>query len=91
MKQFAFLLLGIFAISNLAAQRDTTALNTFRAEISAERAEIKAAQNRIDSLRKKIEELPGWRFGGVGILGINFKGSRWWFANEVRTSQSTGI
>jgi hypothetical protein len=45
------------------------------------------------AVQAKIDALPGWQYGGVGILGLNFTGTTDWLTNAVpnSTSQSPSI
>lgn len=61
-------------------------------ELKDLRKEKKAAKNKlnkqIDSLTKVIQSYPGWEVGLSGVIGIDFTGSRNWFANAIENNDS---
>ena len=93
MKKLFLLCVCAFMAFATQAQTDTAKL----AELKAKKAEAKAAADAaaavVDGLQAEIDALPGWRTGGIGIFGMDWKGSNHWYSNAIpnSTSNSVGI
>lgn len=79
-----FLQNGIFAQdlmtkAELVAKRDAAA------------AELAKYQAEVDALNGKIEKIPGWRKGLVGVVGADFNGNNNWFALATPNAKSNGL
>lgn len=91
MKKFLLICLAALFVFNVQAQDDKAALAVLKEELETKKAAAAAAAADVDAVKAKIDALPGWRYGGVGILGLDFKGARQWFSNEVPSSASNGL
>lgn len=91
MKKLLLLCLSIICTISIQAQDDQAKLVELKTELAEKKAAADAAAAEVAAVQGKIDALPGWRFGGVGIVGVDFKGSRQWFANEIPNSASTGL
>lgn len=91
MKKLLLFCLSIICVFNMQAQDDQAKLAELKTELAAKKAAADAAASEVAAVKAQIDALPGWRYGGVGILGVDFKGSRQWFANEIANSSSTGL
>lgn len=88
MKKLLLLTLAIIFAVNLQAQTDKEALATLKAELAEKKAAVDAAEAEAAAVQAKIDALPGWRCGGVGIFGLNFSGTSDWITNPVPNSSS---
>lgn len=91
MKKFLLLCLAVIFVFNAQAQDDTATLEALKTELAAKQAVADAAAGEAAAVQAKIDALPGWRTGGLGILGFNLNNSKDWFANAVPTSASRGL
>jgi len=91
MKKLVLFCLAVIFAFNAQAQDDTATLEALKTELAAKKATADAAAAEAAAVQAKIDALPGWRTGGLGILGANFAGSNQWFGNAVPNSESTGI
>ncbi|MEM9887526.1 MAG: hypothetical protein AAF849_16640 [Bacteroidota bacterium] len=79
-----FILLLIICPTLLPAQ-SLKELKALRKEKRVARNEV---SNKIDSLTKVIQSYPGWKTGFSGVFGMDFTGSRNWFANAIETNDT---
>ena len=91
MKKLVLLCLAVIFAFNAQAQDDTATLEALKTELAAKKAAADAAAGEAAAVQAKIDALPGWRTGGLGILGFNLNNSRDWFANAVPNSSSRGL
>ncbi|MGK0366856.1 MAG: hypothetical protein ACI85O_003934 [Saprospiraceae bacterium] len=91
MKKLVLLCLAVIFVFNVQAQDDKATLEALKTELAAKKTVAAAAAGEAAVIQAKIDALPGWRIGGLGILGANFAGSNQWFGNAVPNSESTGI
>ena len=63
-------------------------------ELKAKKAELEAQigplQAELNGIITAIEKFPGWKFGGVGVLGFNVSGNDQWFAIDQPFSSTYG-
>ena len=88
MKKLLLFCLAIIFAFNANAQTDKEKLAELKAELAKEQAEADAAMAEVAAVQAKIDALPGWRYGGVGILGLNWAGTSDWISNAVPNSSS---
>ncbi len=62
---------------------------TLKAEKAKKEAEIAKLQGEVGALKGQIDAYPGWKFGGMGTIGMNFAGFNNWFSN-ANANSSTG-
>lgn len=91
MKKLLSLCLLFVFVLQLQAQDDQATLTVLKTELAEKKAAADAASKAVADVQAQIDKLPGWRFGGVGILGLDFKGTRQWFANEIPNSSSNSL
>ncbi|MEM9846521.1 MAG: hypothetical protein AAF847_01435 [Bacteroidota bacterium] len=78
-------LCSLLVVSLNAQKQDIEDLKTARKE---KRAAKKKISQKIDSLTKAIQSYPGWKTGLSGVVGIDFTGSRNWFANAIENNDT---
>lgn len=61
-------------------------LKTMKAD---KEASLAALQAEVDGINKQIDEFPGWKYGGMGVLGFGLAGNDNWFAIDQPFSSST--
>lgn len=84
-KIILFLLVALFTI-DLGAQT-VEELKAMQAEKSAAAA---ALQAEADALQGKIDAFPGWKLGGLGVIGFNlFKNNAWYAIRQAHSSQNS--
>ncbi len=88
MKKLLLICLTVVFAFNANAQTDKEKLAELKTELAKEKAELKAAEAEVAAVQAKIDALPGWRYGGVGIFGMNFSGTSDWVTNAVPNASS---
>jgi len=78
-------LMCCFGFISSAQKERLEELKSLRKE---KREEQKKVNNQIDSLTQIIQSYPGWKMGLSGIVGVDFTGSRNWFANAIENNDS---
>ncbi len=82
---FLGLNLSLFAQDEMMNKEELMAQ---RAEKAAELAKVQGELAAIDG---KIESIPGWRIGGVGVIGADFNSNNNWYALTSPNASSTGL
>jgi hypothetical protein len=97
MNKLSLLFVALFcAIGTLSAQT-LEELKEMKAEKQAAyealQAPADAAKAEVDAIASQIANLPGWRFGGMGVVGLDFSGNDSWYAigNPFATSRAYGL
>lgn len=91
MKNLFYFLVAGFLLGSLNTDAQTVE------ELKAKRAELQAQADallgEVGALTNQINTFPGWKFGGVGVLGANFTGNDSWYAieNPNATSIAYGL
>lgn len=88
MKKLLFFCFAALLAFNAQAQDDKATMAALKEELAAKKAAVDAAASEVAAVQAKIDALPGWRYGGVGILGLNFSGTSDWITNAVPNSSS---
>ncbi len=91
MKKLVLFCLAVIFAFNAQAQDDQATLEALKTELAAKKAAADAAAGEAAAVQAKIDALPGWRTGGLGILGFNLNNSSDWFANAIPNSSSRGL
>lgn len=52
---------------------------------------ISAIQSRVDAIQKRLDNLPGWRYGAFGTVGGSFSGFDNWYAQGTPNVSSGNI
>ena len=88
MKKIILLFVAAFFVTNINAQTET--LEELKA-MQAEKASAAAAlQAEADAYQARINTFPGWKFGGLGVLGFNlFDNSSWYAIDQPYSSQNS--
>lgn len=82
------LFFGLLSFGVIQAQSTIEELKSMQAE---KQAAADALIGEAADLQKQIDEFPGWKFGGVGILGFDLNSNDKWFAIDNPYSTSNGI
>lgn len=82
------LLFAIFSVGFTQAQATLDELKAMKAE---KMAAADALAGEAADIQKQIDGLPGWKTGGVGIIGADFSGNDSWYAINNPFSSSTGF
>lgn len=86
MKKIILFFFAAFFTMNLSAQT-VEELKAMQAEKSAAAA---ALQAEADALQAKIDAFPGWKIGGLGVIGFNlFKNNAWYSIRQAHSSQNS--
>ncbi len=88
MKKLVLICLAVIFAFNAQAQDDMATLEALKTELAAKAAAAAAAAGEAAAVQAKIDALPGWRYGGIGILGLSFAGTNDWVTNSVPNSSS---
>ena len=91
MKKLVLLCLAVIFAFNAQAQDDKVALAALKTELAAKKDAAKSAADAVAAVQTQIDALPGWKTGGLGILGFNLNNSKDWFSNAVPNSASRGL
>lgn len=81
-----FLVCGFF----FAADAQEVTVDELKAMKAEKQAAIDALTGEVGDLDKQINEFPGWKFGGVGIVGFDLNSNSNWFAIGNPNSNSSG-
>ncbi len=73
------------------AQAQEMTLESLKAMQSEKKAAADALLAEAADLQTKINEFPGWKFGGVGILGFDLNSNDNWYAIDNPFSSSNGL
>lgn len=95
LKQTLFFL-AIFTLSVTAIQaQDVVEPTIDKAALLAEKAELAAQvakySGELAAVDAKLAAIPGWRIGGVGVIGADFNGNNNWYALTAPNSASNGL
>jgi len=85
-----FKLLLFVALASFGLQAQDMSLEELKSMQSEKKAAANALKAEVADLQKKIDALPGWRIGGVGIIGADFGGNDNWFAINNPFSSASG-
>lgn len=77
-----------FVLALVAGSLSAQTLEELKAQKAEKVAEVNAAKSEVDAIQKQIDALPGWRFGGQGIVGFNLRGVDNWFSQPIPNSNS---
>lgn len=80
-----FLLTFITALFclNINAQEATIPVEELKKTKAEKEAQIKALQGEVDGLASKIATYPGWKYGGLGIIGFNASQFNNWLGRGI--------
>jgi hypothetical protein len=83
------LLLGFIIVSSSITEAQT--LDELKSMKAEKEAVLGALQSEINELNAQIDAIPtGWKYGAIGIIGLNLSGNEGWFANDDPYTTSTG-
>ena len=77
-----------FCLQFINAQETLEELQAKKAEAAAK---VAAASAELSAIEGSIAKLPGWRIGGVGVVGVDFSGNNNWYAVNSPDATSNGI
>ena len=89
MKKLLFFVFAILMSQGLQAQEQT--VEQLKAEKAEKAAALAALQGEINDLENKIKTFPGWKFGGLGTLGLNISQFNDWLGSENSNARATAI
>ncbi len=81
MKKIVFLFVVMFLGISLFAQNTKNA-DSLKVELSATKTEIEKLQAKVNSIRDEINDLPGWKLGASGTIGVNLAHFNNWYSNQ---------
>lgn len=82
---FTILTLLLCLNSTFLCAQTLDSLKLLRKEKNAQKKQL---DRQIDSLTKAIQSYPGWKAGFSGVVGVDFTGSRNWFANAIENNDT---
>ncbi len=86
------LLLFFFAaFATLAINAQEMSLEELKAAKAEKEAAVAALNGEIAGLQGKIDTYPGWKFGGLGVLGFNMFGNNSWYSIPQPYSRQNSI
>lgn len=88
--KFSYYLLLLGALF-MAASTSAQTMEELKAEKAAKDGEIAALQAESDALQAKIDNLPGWRKGAFGTIGMSLSEFNNWFAKGDANSSAGNI
>ena len=87
---FIFILVAIFA-TTFSLQAQDESLEELKAMLAEKEGIKKTIDDEMADLDKRIKAFPGWSKGLGATLGLNFSGTRDWFANDVPKIAARGF
>lgn len=84
---YLLVLCGMF----LATMSSAQTLEELKAQKAAKDGEIAALQADADAIQAKIDNLPGWRKGAFGTIGLNLSSFNDWFSKGSPNSDAGNI
>ncbi len=88
MKKLVIAVALLLGATTFAQEKNLEELKAEKAKKSAELAKL---QGEVDALKGLIATYPGWRFGGMGTVGINLSGYKNWYSNAMPSSSTANI
>jgi len=89
MRQLQLLFIMLFCVGFAQAQDAT--LESLKAMQAEKQAAADALAGEAADLQKQIDEFPGWKTGGVGIIGADLSSNDSWYAINTPFAQSNGL
>jgi hypothetical protein len=83
------LVLLVTSFFGLNAQ-DKPTLEELKKMKSEKAAQMAAIQGEVGALQKQIDTYPGWKIGGVGLVGFDLNSNNNWYALDFPDSRSSG-
>ena len=83
------LVLLVTSFFGLNAQ-DKPTLEELKKMKSEKAAQMSAIQGEVGALQKQIDTYPGWKIGGVGLVGFDLNSNNNWYALDFPDSRSSG-
>ena len=90
MRHLQLLFIAMFLCVGFAQAQDMS-LESLKAMQAEKQAAADALAGEAADLQKKIDEFPGWKIGGVGIVGFDLNSNDNWFAIDNPYSSSNGL
>ncbi len=79
----------MLGISSFAQNTDNA--DDLKKELSKTKAAIKKLEAKVNSIQDEIDELPGWKLGTFGTIGINISNFSNWYSNKNPNLSSGNI
>ena len=80
MQKLILLIAIVFSFNLLLAQTGEEQVAQLKAEKEEKEAQLATLQGEIDALQKRIDEFPGWKYGLLGTIGLDFRSFNDWLA-----------
>lgn len=90
MKKLILLFFAAIFTLNLSAQ-ETETLESLKAMQAEKKAAADALKAEADALQARIDTYPGWKFGGLGVLGFNAFGNNAWYTIDAPYSSQNSL
>ena len=95
LKQTIFFI-AVFTLSfSMVQAQEVTEPKIDKAALLAQKAELAAQvakySGELAAVNSKLAAIPGWRIGGVGVIGADFNGNNNWYALTSPNSASNGL
>ena len=81
------LLLALFGLNIINAQT----VEELKAQRAEKQSQIAALQGEVGGLTSQIEQFPGWKFGSLGTLGMNFSNFSDWLPRATPNTFSSVV
>ena len=88
MKNLMMLLCSMFILTTTMSAQSLEELKAMQAD---KKAAATALMAEADGLQKQINEFPGWKFGGLGIVGLDISDNNGWYALPQAYSKQNSI
>jgi hypothetical protein len=89
MRQLQLLIITLLCAGFIQAQ--DMSMESLKAMQAEKQAAADALAAEAADLQKKIDEFPGWKVGGVGIIGADLNANDNWFAINTPNASSNGL
>ncbi len=81
MKKYSFLVLVLF-FNLVSFAQNTSNADSLKQALSETKDEIKKLEAKAISIQNEIDELPGWKWGTFGTIGVNLSNFNHWYSNK---------
>ncbi len=81
MKKYSFLVLVLF-FNLVSFAQNTSNADSLKQALSETKDEIKKLEAKARSIQDEIDELPGWKWGTFGTIGVNLSNFNHWYSNK---------
>ena len=86
----SLMIMALFSLC-LSAQTEEINVEELKAQKAEKKAQIAALEGEVAGIQAKLDGMPGWRFGSLGTIGLNFASFNDWLARETPNTFSSTI